>query len=155
MLILAAVSVAGCGSSSGGKAGSSGASSSAASSAPAGPLAAPPSGKYSATLTTKGLEGAGVVVRDVGNAGTWQMTLSAKKLTLKPPFKDAFDYTVVSVTKDKLTLGPNPECSTAKGRSQKSVYSESQGAGGVLFKAVHFACPEDGGVITAGPWKKG
>jgi hypothetical protein len=155
MLVLAALLGAGCGSSSGGKASSASSTSTTATSAPATPLTAPPSGSYSATMTTKGLESAGVIVRDVGNAGTWHLTLSKKKLTLKAPYKDAFGYPVVAVTKDKLTLGPEPECSTAKGRSQKSIYTESQSAGGLLFKAVHFACPEDGGVITAGIWKKG
>lgn len=154
-LIFAAVSMAACGSSSNGSRGTSSSATSTAASAPAAPLTAPPGGAYTASMTTKGLEAAGVVVRDVGNSGTWHMSLSAKKVSLKPPFNGPIVYAVVSVTKRTLTLGPNPECSTAKGRSQKSVYTESQVGGGVQFKAVHFACPEDGGAITAGIWKKG
>jgi hypothetical protein len=141
VLVLAALSLAACGSSKDKNSSS--------------PLSAPPSGSYTAKMTTPDLQKAGVVVLDVGNAGTWHMTLGPKRLSVKPPLKEAITYPVVSVTKDKLTLGPNPECSTAKGRSQKSVYTESQVSGGVEFKAVDVACHEDGGAITAGVWKKG
>jgi hypothetical protein len=152
VVVIAIPALAACGSSD--KSGSS-TSTKAPAAAAATPLTAVPSGKYTAVMTTKGLEAQGVVVRDVGNAGTWQMTLGAKKVSMKPPGHEAIVYPVVSITKTKLTLGPNPLCSTAAGRSHNSVYTEAGVGGGVEFKAVKAVCPEDGGAIAAGIWKTG
>jgi hypothetical protein len=153
MAAVAATSLAACGSDN--KSSSKSTASTTTAAAAATPLTAAPTGNYTAAMTTKGLEGKGVVVHDVGNAGTWTMTLGTKKVSMKPPGHEAIVYPVVSVTKDKLTLGPNPLCSTATGRSQKSVYSESAVSGGVRFTVVKAPCPEDGGAIAAGIWKKG
>jgi hypothetical protein len=152
-LLAAAFCASGCGSSS----------TSSSASAPSGtatasvpvqsqPLTKVPSGRYVATLTSAGLQAQGVDVVGVGGGGVWHLSISPHKLTFTPPGHSASSYSIVSLTKSRITLGPNPQCSTAVGKSQNSVFTLSQAGGGVRFVAVKKACTEDVGALAVAPW---
>jgi hypothetical protein len=113
-----------------------------------------PSGQYVATLTSAGLEAVGVDVVGVGGGGVWHMSIGPHKLTFTPPGHPASAYSIVNLTKSQITLGPNPDCSTAVGKSQNSVFTLSQSGGGVRFVAVKEACKEDVGALAVAPWHK-
>src|SRR2546423_6999540 len=136
-LLAAVLCASGCGSSS---KNSSASTPSAANTASAPtqsqPLAQVPSGQYVATLTSSGLEAVGVDVVGVGGGGVWHMSISPHKLTFTPPGHPASAYSIVNLTKSRITLGPNHDCSTAAGRTQDSVFNLAQSGGGIRFAAV-------------------
>ena len=154
MALLGALALAltGCGSS--GSTASSSTPSSTANAAAAPTL--PPSGKYVATLTTAGLAAVGVDTANVGGGGVWHLSIGPSKMTLTPPppEENSSTYPVVSVTKNRLTLGGNPDCSVYSAKIEKSVYSISTSSQGLQFVAVKVACKEDGGTLTAGHWTR-
>jgi len=82
------------------------------------------------------------------------MSIGPHTLTFTPPGHPASTYSIVSLTKSRITLGPNPDCSTAVGKSQNSVFTLSQSGGGVRFVAVKKACKEDVGALAVAPWHK-
>ncbi len=143
-----ALAVTGCGSSG------STASSSTPNAAAAPTL--PPSGKYVATLTTSDLAAVGVDTANVGGGGVWHLSIGPRKMTLTPPppEENSTTYPVVSVTKNRLTLGGERACSVYSGRKDKSVYTISTSPQGLQFVAVKVACKEDGGSLTVGHWTK-
>ena len=107
-----------------------------------------------ATLTGSGLQAVGVDVVGVGGGGVWHMSIGPHKLTFTPPGHSATAYSIVNLTKSRITLGPNHDCSTAVGRSQDSVFNLSQSGGGVRFVAVREACKEDVGALAVAAWHK-
>lgn len=148
--VVVALAVSACGSSS-----SSSNSSSSTTSAKAVAPSVAPNGKYVAHLTSPALTRAGTDVVAVGGGGVWHMSLTPKRLVLTaPPPGDGTSYKVVSVSKNRLTLAGNPECSVDSAKTVKSVYAISTSPGGLKFTGVKIACKEDGGSITAGKWTR-
>jgi len=152
LLLAIAVGLAGCGSSATTK------SSAPTSTAPATSAVAPtlpPSGQYVAPLTTDALDAAGVDTLHVGAGGLWHLSISPStmKLTAPAPGPET-TYSVVAITKNRLTLAGNPECSVPSAKTQKSVYTISTSPKGLRFAAVKVACKEDGGILTTGYWTK-
>ena len=93
---------------------------------------------------------------NVGGGGVWHLSISPStmKLTPPPPEENSTTYPVVSVTKNRLTLGGERACSVYSGQTDKSVYTISTSPQGLQFAAVKVACQEDGGALTAGSWTK-
>jgi hypothetical protein len=58
------------------------------------------------------------------------------------------------VTASRITLGPNPQCSTTFGRTHNSVFRLTHTASGLRFTKVAIACKEDGGALTVATWQK-
>jgi hypothetical protein len=114
------------------------------------------SGTYTSHLQTKDLDAQGVVTHDIGGGGIWTLKLTKTTAVWKGSLASNPEvrYPVVSSVKGRLTLGPNPECSTNAGRTQRTVFTVAKKDGRLAFKPVHIACKEDGGVLAAGSWKK-
>ena len=155
--LAAAVAASGCGSSSHSKTAGAATSQSASSKPAGGPVDVRTlRGRYAATLTSAGLRAVGVDTINVGGPGVWHMSIGRRNLTFTPASGggDATTYPIAAVTPRKITLGPESECSTEKGRSHRSTFRLSQTAAGLRFIAVSVACPEDGGALAVAPWHK-
>jgi hypothetical protein len=143
---------AGCGSSGGKK------TTAAATTAPSSTASTIPAridGTYSAHLTTNALSAAGVDTANVGGGGVWHLTVTSRRLSLKPPppASDETRYAILSAKAGRLTLGPEKACSTTEGQTQKSFFTFSKSAAGLKFVAVKVACKEDGGSLSVAPWR--
>jgi hypothetical protein len=112
-------------------------------------------GNYTAMLSRSGLDASGIDTGNVGGTGVWHLSITRRSLTFKPPQPyPATTYPLVSVTADRITLGPEAACSTTFGRTHKSVFRLAQTAAGLRFIKVAVACPEDGGALAVAPWRK-
>jgi hypothetical protein len=111
-------------------------------------------GNYTAKLSEGGLEAAGVDTVNVGGPGVWHLSITHESLTFKPPVKEATKYRLVSLTATRITLGPNPDCSTKLGRTHDSIFRLAQTAAGLRFIKVTIACKEDAGALSVAAWRK-
>jgi hypothetical protein len=117
------------------------------------PLSAAPGGRYTAQLTSPGLEAQGVDTIGVGGGGLWHLVVGPHKLTFTAPAgHPTTTYRVIRLDKREITLAPNPECSTASGKTHDSMFTLGQVNGDLAFAPVKKACVEDVGVLAVAPW---
>jgi len=112
-------------------------------------------GNYTAMLGRSGLDASGIDTGNVGGSGVWHLSITRRSLTFRPPNPyPATTYPLVSVTADRIKLGPEAACSTTFGRTHKSIFKLVPTAAGLRFIKVAVACPEDGGALAVAPWRK-
>jgi hypothetical protein len=111
-------------------------------------------GNYVAKLSEAGLEAAGIDTVYVGGPGVWPLSITPKSVTFTPPQKEPTKYRIVGLTATRITLGPNPECSTKFGRTHNSIFRLAHTAAGLRFTKVTTACKEDVGALAVAAWRK-